>query len=173
MNKMCDSMFWPHLVIGVLLLNSEHSLWTQTREVSFCPLLPTSFNYNILWFTVQTLSKSSFFCLYFSVWKLQRLFLPIWNIELHLSGISLASIIPYPYFSSDSGKWWDFLSFFFFSVHKSFWNTNPRNKKKEGEKTLLTTLSPIVITVLISPHNLGDIFSKFLNSKLCPHVCHF
>lgn len=77
MNKMCDSMFWPRLVIGVLLLNSEHSLWTQTKEVSFCPLLPTSFNYNILWFTVQTLSKSSSFCLYFSVWKLQRLFLPM------------------------------------------------------------------------------------------------
>lgn len=38
---------------------------------------------------------------------------------------------------------------------------------------LPTTLSPIIITVLISPYNLGDVVSKFLNSKLCPHVCHF
>lgn len=74
--------------------------------------------------------------------------------------------------SSDSGKWWGFLSYFF-SVPKSFWNTNTRNKKKEGEKTLPTTLSPTIMTIFISPYNLGDIVSKFLNSQLCPHVCHF
>lgn len=166
----CISMFWPCLIIGVPLLYSEQSLWTQTKEAIFHSILLISLDSNVfcdLRFKHQANHPPSLY-LFFSLWKFQGLAIPILGYRASFVRNKFGKHNVLSILSPASGKWLLFKLFFhcinYFETLIA--GIKRKSERERCQQSCLLSDKPFSFPMV-------TIVSKFLNSKLCQQVCIF